>query len=607
MYAPTTFTNYRVLSHMRYPIMQTDLEFHACELRTRILEANYKYYDLNEPEIPDHEYDALLRELKDLEEKYPQLRTPDSPTQRVGGTYSNNLGKINHPSRMYSLDNIFNIKDMETYAQYIRNKGYNPETLDWYCDIKLDGISLELCYEHGDLVQASTRGNGDIGEDITDNVKRCIKNIHHHYPKLEHVERVYLRGEAIIKPFALARINSSLIDSGNKPYANSRNAVAGILRRTADRLEYDDTIVQFYCYGTSDMGVNNQFGWKTHVEMMYYLNSLGIPIVPYWIIARGIGNVQKYMDDIHKERNGIHHPIDGVVFRINDFTIQNDFGYTDKYPKFAMAYKFPPDTVVGIVKDIVYQIGKSGVITPIAQLRSPVQCNGVMITKATLHNEAYIQTKDIRVGDDVVVERAGDVIPHIARVCTRDDPSLPVYEPLFRCPCCSARVVREEGGKKLYCTNTLCPDRVKAQCTFIVGKACLNICGIGPAAINELHKRGHLHTFVDVFRLTADALMSIGMNSRANADMYIKQLDEKKKGMSLETLLIAMCIPNIGKVAAREIAKCFNKLSELEAATYITLDDIPGVGKAARTSIMEYFLDHSGISKELSSCGIKVA
>ena len=475
-----------------------DVEFHILELKKKILDANYQYYDLDQPHISDQEYDDLLKELKELEQKYPQYITEDSPTQKVGGDPSKYLTHVEHMSKMYSLDNIYSDKELNEYKEFIKRKGYDPEKLEYYCDIKLDGISLSITYNNNNLVQIATRGNGEVGEDITIVASKSIKNLKHNLSKSTNfihgslgipspiVEQI--RGEAIIPLSIFYRKNTERESLGIPTYANARNMVAGLLRRLPTNIDEINREVRFYCYGTYDMGINNQWNWSSHTDMLNTIKEYGIEIVPNGKLVTGLSEVKKYYEEIMKIRNTLPMAIDGIVFRINDFTIQKDFGYTNKVPKFAMAYKFPAERVTGVVSNIVYQVGRTGVITPVAEFERPVPCNGVCISRATLHNEDYIKMKDIRLGDTVVIERSGDVIPKIIYVVQegRVGKALEPYQYLKRCPCCGSRTIREDNDAYVYCSNPNCIERIKAQFSYIVSKSCLDISGLGPRIIDAL-------------------------------------------------------------------------------------------------------------------------
>ena len=588
----------------------SDIEFRILELRKAIIDANYRYYDLDEPNITDFEYDNLVRELKELEKKHPEFITKDSPTQKVGGDPSQYLPPVHHLSKMYSLDNIYSDKELDSYREYIKRVGYDPEELDWYCDIKLDGISLSLTYENGEYFQAATRGNGEIGEDITEVVRRSIRNIPielqpNTYTKIP--KTMQLRGECIIPVAVFASKNYDRLRTGEKPLANPRNMVAGLLRRLPSNITDTNTSIKFYCYGSFDMGINNQCGWKTHEEMMNYISKYKINIVPYGKVVKGLSKVKEYYLDIMKIRNTLPMAIDGVVFRINDFSIQNQFGYTTKFPKFAMAYKFPAEKAIGIIEKIIYQVGRTGVITPVAQFNPKVPCNNIIISKATLHNEDVIISKDIRIGDHVVIERSGDVIPKIVDVCKeyRQEHSKK-YERITRCPCCGARVIKEDNDAYVYCSNPTCPDKLKAQFTYIVSKPCLNILGMSVKMIEELFNKGYLkHNVLDIFTIDKEKLLDIGIGD-IRAEKLVNLINSIKKEIQLSTFLLVLNIPHVGKVTAQELVKHVSYLEDFFNLTYRDLLNIPNMGEVTAEAILNYFHDNPQLLDTVKRLNINI-
>lgn len=588
----------------------TDIEFRILELRKAITDANYRYYDLDEPNITDQEYDNLVKELKQLEKKHPEYITKDSPTQIVGGDPSKYLPNVVHLSKMYSLDNVYSDKELDSYREYIRRIGYDPEELEWYCDIKLDGISLSVTYNNSEYYQAATRGNGEIGEDITEVIRRSIKNLpitlsskfNEKIPST-----MQIRGECVIPIAIFASKNQDLITTGEKPLANPRNMVAGLLRRLPTNMSDVNKKIKFYCYGTFDMGENNQCGWKTHAEMMKSLSSYGFNIVPYGKIVKGLSKVKEYYLDIMKIRNTLPIAIDGVVFRINDFSIQSRFGYTTKFPKFAMAYKFPAEKAIGVIEKILYQVGRTGVITPIAKFNPSVPCNNIVITKATLHNEDNIISKDIRIGDHVVIERSGDVIPKIIEVCKeyrKNDSEK--YRKLKQCPCCGARVIHEDNDVYIYCSNPSCPDKLKAQFEYIVSKQCLNILGMSTKLIEELFDKGYLkNNVLDIFTITKEKLIDIGVG-KERAEKLSNFIESTKNEIQLSTFLLILNIPHVGKVTSQEIVKHVSYFEDFYTLTYRDLLSIPNMGETTAEAILNYFYDHSSLIDDIKKLGINI-
>lgn len=586
-----------------------DVKFHILELRKKIVDANYQYYDLDSPNITDKEYDDLVKELEQLEKQYPEYITEDSPTQKVGGNPATYLPKVEHLSKMYSLDNVYSDKELNEYANYIKSKGYNPEEIEWYCDVKLDGISLSLTYHNGEVYQAATRGDGTIGEDITEVVLKSIKNIPQRTnPKVKKPyisDNYQFRGECIIPLSIFYRKNAELTSLGEKTLANARNMVAGLLRRLPTNLDNVNKDIKFFCYGVYNMDANCPYiSVKTHEELMKFIRSAGIPTVPYSKVVKGLSGVKKYYEEIGKIRNKIPMAIDGIVFRINDFRIQDDFRYTSKAPRFARAYKFPPEQASGILNKISYQVGRTGVITPVAEFKDPVPCNGVLIHRATLHNEDYIREKDIRVSDTVLIERSGDVIPKIVKVNLDKRPeNLPGYDRIERCPCCGSRVLREEIF--VYCSNPVCPERTKAQFNYIVSKQCLDLVGFGTRIIEDLYNKGYLKHILDIFKITKKHLTDIGIGD-IRAEKMSNLIQSTKQNIPLSTVVLMLGIPHVGKVTAKDLCKQFTSLDSLANATYQELVRIPNLGDITIEAILNYFEDNPTIVQDMDKLNIHI-
>ena len=588
----------------------TELEFRALELRKQIIDANYAYYDLDDPIISDTEYDQLLKELQNLEQEHPEIRSENSPTQKVGGIPAEYLSKVTHTTKMYSLDNVYNNDELSAYGSYIKHKGYNPEELEWYCDIKLDGISLELNYTDGKFTQASTRGDGEIGEDITATVIQCIKNIPEKLTSIGlniyTTDIIYPRGECVLPISIFYKKNRELESIGEKPLANPRNMVAGLLRRLPTNLLNVGKNIKFYCYGSADMGITNRRGWKTHKDMLDFMQKSGFEIVPYGELVKGFSGVEKYYKKIQAIRNSLPIAIDGIVFRINSFELQSKFGYTNRVPKFAMAYKFPAETGIGIIKEIIHQVGRTGVITPIAVFETPVPCNGVSISKASLHNEDQIHLKDIRISDHVVIERSGDVIPKIVKVLTEcRNPKAMMYNRIKKCPCCGARVIRDNVKKFLYCSNPKCPDKLKAQFNYIVSKQCLDIVGMSNKIIEELFKKGYLKHSLDIFSIDKEKLLSIGVGN-IRAEKLANLIESIKQKLPLSTFLLILNIPYVGKVTAKEISKHILYIEDFFNLTYRDLLNIPNMGKNTADEILNYFTDNQTLLQDIKNIGINI-
>ncbi len=542
---------------------------------------SYLYHTLDKPEISDQEYDKLYRELVNLEKEYPQYIQKDSPTQKVGDKIKQGFKKIEHIEHMYSLDNIFNEDEINKFVSNIQ-KNISRE-IEFYCDPKLDGLALELVYENNKLVLAATRGNGDVGEDVLENVK-TIENI----PQVINANVTYtplvIRGEVVIYKKEFERINKELIEKGEKPFANARNAAAGSLR-TLDSEITKNRKMSFIAYNIAiDPDVINY-----HSNAMEYLSSIGFTIPPHSFLAHNAFEICEYIKHLNEIRNTLEMDIDGIVIKVNDLKYSRFLGYTAHAPKGQIAYKFPAEQVETKVKDIIVQVGRTGAITPVAILE-PVSVHGVIVSKATLHNEDNIKNLDIRVGDTVILQRAGDVIPDIISVVKSKRPTDSV-EYIFPsiCPVCKSPIYKEDNEAIYKCLNTNCPTRIKESFVHFCDKNGLNIVGLGPAILYKLVDLGYLKKLSDVLSLTENDLLKLDKIGNILANKIIESIHEAKDNVTLEKFITALGIPNVGKQTAVLLAGVYGDMHNLMNAVKEDLLKIPTIGPEIADSIINYF------------------
>ncbi len=438
----------------------------AEKLRTEIEHHNYRYYVLDDPEIADAEYDLLLRELKALETEYPEIITPDSPTQRVAGAPIESFQKVTHRVPMLSLDNAFGAEDLRAFDQRIKRMS-GRDTIEYVVELKIDGLTAVLTYEDGKLVKAATRGDGVVGEDVTHNI-RTIKSI----PlKLKQPVNIEIRGEAYMDKRRFEELNQRRIEKEEQPFANPRNAAAGTIRQLDPRIAAERSL-DFLAYDQIYLGDGDL---TTHTDVLAYLEELGFKVNNRWLCSN-IEEVIKVTDEWTEKRNDLPFEIDGMVIKINDLALRDELGTTAKSPRWASAYKFPAQQRTTVVKDIEPSVGRTGAITPVAILE-PVEVAGSTVSRATLHNEDELKRKDVRIGDTVVIQKAGDVIPEVVKVVLSKRTGEEIeFEMPKVCPVCGAHVVREEGEAKHHCTNNLgCPAQVKEGIVHFVARNAMNI------------------------------------------------------------------------------------------------------------------------------------
>lgn len=539
---------------------------------------SYQYYVLDEPTIPDEDYDKLYQELVKIEEAYPELIKEDSPTQRVGGELAEGFQKVRHDSPMLSLGNAFNIEELNDFDRRVRSN--TTAAIEYAVELKIDGLAVSLKYEKGKLVQAATRGNGTIGEDITANIK-AIKPI----PlRLREPVSIEVRGEVYMPKKSFVELNAKREDEGLALFANPRNAAAGTLRNLDPKVTASRNL-NIFLYSV------NQFEdetVETQDQALEYIKDIGLRINPNRKVYDSIDGVVDYIKEYQTQRQDLPYEIDGVVIKVNNFQTQEEIGYTVKAPKWAIAYKFPAEESFTTLNDIEWTVGRTGVVTPTA-IMDPVQLAGTTVQRASLHNVDLIKEKDVRIGDTVVVRKAGDIIPEVIRVDfdSRDD-SIKPYEIPTECPICQSELVHLEDEVALRCINPQCPAQLLEKASHFVSRNAMNIDGLGTKVIEQLFNNKLIKDTADLYTLNKEELIKLDRMGEKSADNLLSAV-EASKSNSLERLIFGLGIRHVGSKAARLIAERFKTIEQIKQATIEDVTAIDGIGSTIADSLVEYF------------------
>ncbi len=550
-------------------------------LRDEIEYHNYRYYVLADPVITDEEYDKLMKRLIELEKKYPQIVTPDSPTQRVGGKVLSGFRKIKHSQPMLSLDNTYNEKDIREFDERVK-RILGIRSVEYVAELKIDGVSIALRYESGKFRIAITRGDGVEGEDVSENIK-LVRSI----PlRLREKVDVEVRGEIYMPIDEFKKINEEREENGEPPFANPRNATAGTIRQLDTSVVAKRMLDSFMYYLVNP----EKFGVETQWDALEYLRKLGFKVNPHSKLCRNIEEVIDYWKEWINRRKELDYWIDGVVVKVNSFEYQRILGETSKSPRWAIAFKFPAEQARTKIIGVSMQVGRTGVITPVAELE-PVWLEGTTVKRASLHNFEYIREKDIRIGDWVFVEKAGGIIPQIVKVITdlRDGSEKPI-EPPKSCPVCGGKVGKLNPDEvAIRCLNPHCPAKLKRALMTFVSRDAMNIDGLGEKLIEKLVDSGIVKDIADIYYLTPFDLAQLGSGIGQRTIAKIMKEIEKSKNNSLERLITGLGIPLVGKKLAKILAENFSSLDEIMSASEEELVKIEGIGEEVAKSIREYF------------------
>ena len=571
------------------------------ELRKQVEYHAKKYYDDDKPEISDFEYDMLMVELRNLEKKYPEFKSSDSLTQKVGGHVKEGFKKVTHEVPLQSLQDVFSLAEVEDYIEKINEKAKENDIEDtnYVVETKIDGLSAALEYKQGKFVRGATRGNGLVGEDVTENLK-TIKTIP---MELKEKIDIIVRGEVFISKKDFEQMNQEREEDEKELFANARNAAAGSLRQLDSKITAKRPL-DIYIFNVQKIEGKE---FNSHFEELEYLSKLGFNVNPIRIDCKNIEEIENAIKKIGEERENLTFGIDGAVVKVDDLKFREILGTTAKVPRWAIAYKYPPERKETILKDIVCQVGRTGVITPMAILE-PVRVAGSKISKTTLHNEDFIKEKDIRIGDTVVIQKAGDVIPEIVEVKKKKRTGKEVeFEMPKVCPVCGAPAIREEGEAAVRCTGIECPAKLYRNLVHFVSREAMNIDGLGEAIIKQLLDKGLIKNMADIYALKFEDIASLKKNGKKFAENLINSINRSKQN-DLYRLITAFGIRHVGVKASKILAKRYKNMKNLMKATSEELAMIEDIGPIVADSIREFFLQDQTIDliEKLKQAGVNM-
>lgn len=576
------------------------------KLRDDIRRHNQLYYEHDAPEIPDAEFDALLRELLELEDAHPDLITPDSPTQAVGGSATTTFSSVEHRVPMMSLDNAFASDEITAWGARLERRiaelGASHESVGLVAELKIDGLAVSIRYENGVLVQAATRGDGRVGEDVTANV-RTISGIPHRLPKGS-PEILEVRGEVYMPISAFEDLNAAQVAAGERTYVNPRNTAAGSLRQK-DAAVTATRNLAFWSYQLGEVIGGPDL--VDHHEIFEFLNGMGFPVNPEVKILHGIDEVEAHCEHWQKHRHDLDYEIDGVVVKVDSLTLQRELGFTSRAPRWAIAYKFPPEERTTKLIDIQVSIGRTGRATPFAQLE-PVFVGGSTVEFATLHNQDQVAAKDVRPGDTVIVRKAGDVIPEVVGPVLRERPKgLRKWKFPTNCPVCGHRLVRPEDGADHRCLNLSCPARVSGAIEHFASRGAMDIEGLGEQRVQLFCELGLLGDVADIYSLHADQLQGLDKFAEVSVQKLLDAI-EGSKTKPLANLLVGLNIRHLGGAGAVALAEHFGHLDRIESATEEELAGVEGVGAIIARSVHEWFADptNRNVIEKLRAAGVNL-
>ena len=547
------------------------------ELTKLLNDAGYRYYVLDDPTMPDFEYDRLLRELEDLEKANPELALPDSPTKRVGGQAVNTFGEVTHAVPLMSLQDVFSLEELDDFL--VRTKEAVPGA-QFSVEPKIDGLSVALEYVDGRFVRGATRGDGNVGEDVTENL-RTIRSIP---MALEGAPaRLIVRGEVFMPKKTFHALNEALEENGEKTFANPRNAAAGSLRQKDPKV----TAKRKLDILVFNVQLAEGKTFVSHAETLEYLKSLHFKVIPYKLLS-DVEKISKEVIRINEEREKLSCDIDGAVIKLDDLAARERLGNTAKFPRWAVAYKYPPEEKETLVEDIVIQVGRTGVLTPKAVV-APVRLAGTTVTNATLHNQDFISRLDIRIGDTVRIRKAGEIIPEILEVnlSKRPEGTQPYLLPK-KCPVCGAAVEQDEDGAFLRCTGAECPAQLSRNIAHFVSRDAMDIEGLGSAIVDSLIEKGAIRSPADIYYLTMDELSGLWKSGTKAAQKLLDAI-AASKSQDVSRLIFALGIRQVGAKTGKSLAAAFGSLDKLMEATLEELTQVPDIGEVTAESICEWF------------------
>ncbi len=565
------------------------------ELVDALSKASYEYYTNDNPSITDQEYDDMMDELIKLETKYPDLVRNDSPTLKIGGEVISNFKKVKHSVPMMSLADVFNLEEIKEFDLKVKKKILNPS---YICELKIDGLSVSLIYEKGKLVRAATRGDGVVGEDITHNV-RTIKNVPLSLLKDIDIE---VRGEIYMPKISFEKLNEQRKIAGEALFANPRNAAAGSVRQLDSKIASKRNLSTFIYH----LPNASKYNIKSQEEALKFMSDLGFTVNDNIRKINSISDLEKYIQEYTVKRDTLPYDIDGIVIKVNNFSDQEKLGFTVKVPKWAIAYKFPALKVLTRIENIEFCVGRTGKITPRADL-SPVRIQGSVVRSATLNNEDYIREKDIRINDIVSIRKAGDIIPEVVDVIKERRTETVPFQMISNCPICGSKLEKKEKEKAYFCVNKNCDARKIEGLIHFVGRDAMYIEGFGEAIVEDFYNYGYLKNISDFYRLKyyKEQLQELEGFGKKSIDNLLFSI-ENSKNNSLERLLFGLGIRHVGKKTALILASYYNDIDNIIQASLSELTNIPDIGKVIAESVKEYFAENEFLISELKKFGVNM-
>ena len=579
------------------------LQRQVARLRADIDRHNYRYHVLDDPEVSDAEYDRLLTELRRLESENPELIVPDSPTQRVGGAPVAAFAQVRHRVPMLSLDNAFEPEDVVAFDRKVRERLETEREIDYACEPKLDGLAVSLTYRKGSLQVAATRGDGSVGEDVTHNI-RTIQSVPLRLAGSGHPDLLEVRGEVVMSIPGFREMNRKAAERGEKTFVNPRNAAAGSLRQLDPRLAASRPLeIFFYAAGT----VEGRKLPGRHSETLVLLRKWGLRTSPESRVVQGVEGLLAFYADIGNRRNSLRYQIDGVVYQVDELQLQRELGFVARAPRWAIAHKFPADEEMTRVRAVEWQVGRTGALTPVARL-DPVFVGGATVSNATLHNIEELQRKDVRIGDTVVLRRAGDVIPEVVKVMVEQRPpgAVPVELPA-KCPICGSDVEREEGEAIARCTGALvCPAQLKESLRHFASRRAMDIEGLGSKLVDQLVESGMVEDAAGLLRLQAAQLSELDRMGDKSAAKLAEAL-ERSKSTTLARFLFALGIRDVGEATAESLAKHFRTLKALREAPVEVIEEVQDIGPITAAHVRAYMDEsrNAGVIDQLVELGVR--
>lgn len=578
-----------------------DISTEIVSLRNELNQHNYNYYVLDTPTISDFEFDQKLKKLQDLEEKHPEFFDENSPTQRVGGSITKNFNTVVHENRMYSLENSYSQEDLIDWEKRIQ-KVLGNVAVEYVCELKYDGASISITYENGKLVRAVTRGDGFQGDDVTNNIK-TIKSVplqlNGNYPP-----KFDIRGEIILTLAGFEKMNMELVDIGEAPYSNPRNTASGSLK-LQNSAEVAKRPLECLLYNI--VGANNYF--NTHANSLEAARSFGFKVPNQSKLVKSLDEVFQFINYWDTHRHDLPYETDGVVIKVNDLFQQEELGNTAKNPRWAIAYKFKAEQVSTVLESISYQVGRTGAITPVANLK-PVQLAGTIVKRASLHNADQIEKLDVRVGDSVFVEKGGEIIPKIIGVdFTGRSVDSVKTEYITDCPECGTALVRKPGEAQHYCPNFYeCPPQIIGRIEHFISRKAMDIDGLGGETVTLLYKNGLVSNYADLYELKKEQVLPLERMAEKSADNLIKSIEQSKK-VAFERVLFALGIRFVGETVAKKLAKHYKNIDALMQADYHELINVDEIGDKIALSIRSFFKDEGNLKliSRLKNYGLQFA